>query len=54
MILTFQITHRTLFQILVDLMVLNTVFFNRVVDEWNVYTIILENQTVMQLLKEMF
>ena len=28
-------THRTLFQILVELMVLNTVFFNRVVDEWN-------------------
>ena len=28
-------THRTLFQILVGLMVLNIVFFNRVVDEWN-------------------
>ena len=28
-------THRTLFQILVELMVLNIVFFNRVVDEWN-------------------
>ena len=29
-------------------------FFNRVVDAWNVYPIILENQTVLQLLKEMF
>ena len=28
-------THRTLFQILVELMVLNIVFFNPVVDEWN-------------------
>ena len=28
-------TYRTLFQILVELMVLNIVFFNRVVDEWN-------------------
>ena len=28
-------THRTLFQILVELMVLNIVFFNRVVNEWN-------------------
>ena len=28
-------THRTLFQILVELMVLNIVFCNRVVDEWN-------------------
>ena len=27
--------HRTLFQILVEQMVLNIVFFNRVVDEWN-------------------
>ena len=28
-------THRTLFQILAELMALNTVLFNRVVDEWN-------------------
>ena len=28
-------THRTLFQILVELMVLNIVFFNRIVNEWN-------------------
>ena len=28
-------THRTLFQILVELMVLNLVFFNRIVNEWN-------------------
>ena len=28
-------THQTLFQILVELTVLNIVFFNRVVDEWN-------------------
>ena len=28
-------THRTLLQILVELTVLNIVFFNRVVDEWN-------------------
>ena len=28
-------THRTLFQILVELTVLNIVFFNRIVDEWN-------------------
>ena len=28
-------TYRILFQILVELMVLNIVFFNRVVDEWN-------------------
>ena len=28
-------THRTLFQILVELMVLNMVFSNLVVDEWN-------------------
>ena len=28
-------THSTLFQILVELMVLNIVFFKRVVDEWN-------------------
>ena len=27
--------HRTLFQILVELMVLNIVFFNRIVNEWN-------------------
>ena len=30
-----KMTHRTLFQILVELTVLNIVFFNRVVDEWN-------------------
>ena len=28
-------THRTLFQILVELMVVNIVFFNRFVNEWN-------------------
>ena len=28
-------THRTLFKILVELMVLNIVFFNRIVNEWN-------------------
>ena len=28
-------THRTLFQILVELMLLNIYFFNSVVDEWN-------------------
>ena len=28
-------THRNLFQILVELMVLNIVFFNRIVNEWN-------------------
>ena len=28
-------THRTLFQILVELIVLNIVFFNRIVNEWN-------------------
>ena len=28
-------THRTLFQILVELMVLNIVLFNRIVNEWN-------------------
>ena len=28
-------THRTLFQILVKLMVLNIVFFSRIVNEWN-------------------
>ena len=28
-------THRTLFQILVELMVLNIVFFNRIVNEWS-------------------
>ena len=30
-----KMTHRTLFQILVELTVLNIVFFNRIVDEWN-------------------
>ena len=30
-----KMTHRALFQILVEMMVLNIVFFNRVVDEWN-------------------
>ena len=28
-------THETLFQILVELMVLNIVFFNSAMDEWN-------------------
>ena len=28
-------THRTLFQILVERMVLNLVFFNRIVNEWS-------------------
>ena len=28
-------THRTLSQILAELTVLNIVFFNRIVDEWN-------------------
>ena len=28
-------THRTLFQFLIELMVVNKVFFNRIVNEWN-------------------
>ena len=30
-----KMTHKTLFQILVELMVLNIVFFNRIVNEWS-------------------
>ena len=30
-----KMTHSTLLQILVELMVLNIVFFNRIVNEWN-------------------
>ena len=42
-------THRTLFQILVELMVLNMVFLTVLLMNGMVYPIILENKTVLQL-----
>ena len=45
--------HRTLFQILVELMVLNMVFLTVLLMNGMVYPIILENKTVLQL-KKMF
>ena len=44
-------THRTLFQILVELMVLNMVFLTVLLMNGMVYPIILENKTVLQLKK---
>ena len=45
--------HRTLFQILVELMVLNMFFLTVLLMNGMVYPIILENKTVLQL-KKMF
>ena len=47
-------THRTLFQFLVELMVVNKVFLTVLYMNGMVYPIVLENQIVLQLLKKMF
>ena len=47
-------THRTLLQILVELMVLNIAFLTELITNGIVYLIIRENQIVLQPLKGMF
>ena len=47
-------THRTLFQILVELMVLNIVFFNRIVNEWNGLPIHISESNSIATSKKMF
>ena len=48
-------THRTLFQILVELMVLNIVFFNRIVNEWiGLTNHIRESNSIATLKKKCF
>ena len=47
-------THGTLFQILVELMVLNIVFFNRIVNEWNGLLNHIRESNSIATLKKMF
>ena len=47
-------THRTLLQIFVELMVLNIAFWTELLTNRIVYLIIRENQIVLQPLKGMF
>ena len=47
-------THGTLFQILVELMVLNIVFFNRIVNEWNGLPNHIRESNSIATLKKMF